>query len=267
MWKGTIAAIVFAVPVVSQTDCSSCDSGSGNNGPVDTDTDSDTDTDTDTTAPDPCAAYVGQGTAAEIAATPRAYTDLEQLAIAMDGGFTADQALYDRLVADIEDAWNAGGAIDGVGYRGLFAGDRLVLGVDANTQGNISAGVYDDWDCANDWYGLVSSSVHSGFVVLTFDGIFDVEALATEYETLPGVTYAEPDSLMGDGSTVCATEDGTTFHYVFDIGSGDCPAGCIDHDYYYFRSEGGVVNPIDAWSNDEPPHTRPDWVDDYGACD
>lgn len=264
MWKSTTLAVVFAVPVFTNGNCDGCTPGSGGSGGggVDTGTVDTGDPGTD------CSAYVGQGTQADLDATPRARPDLEQLAISLDGGFTADAATYGRLLADTDAMGGLQASVDGIGYRAGYPGDRLLLGADATTLSAMQGGTYADWDCPNDWYGLNDTEFHSSFVLLEFPGTFDIEGLATEYAALPGVQYAEPDYLIGDGPSFCVTRDASTWHYVFDDASGDCPAGCIDHVYRYFVSEAdGTVTYMGSWSNSAPASTRPSWVTQYASCD
>jgi len=59
--------------------------------------------------------------------------------------------------------------------------------------------------------------------------------------TLP-VTGLYTGILATDGSYVYAfvRSDGG-FSFVFKYGSGDCPSGCIDNEYWYFQTDGGCV--------------------------
>ena len=65
----------------------------------------------------------------------------------------------------------------------------------------------------------------------------------------------------GAGPTICAARDGDLIHYVFDDASGDCPAGCIHHDYTHYTADAdGEVTWSGEWASDdlEPP---PEWVE------
>ncbi len=56
-----------------------------------------------------------------------------------------------------------------------------------------------------------------------------------------------------------------TYSYVFDQGSGDCPAGCINHDYKGFQTDGqpGGITSLGAFSNQSP---APAWFTALSAC-
>jgi hypothetical protein len=51
------------------------------------------------------------------------------------------------------------------------------------------------------------------------------------------VIYDSNAGLIGDGSFVHIFQSGDGFRLVLVRGSGDCPAGCIDHEYWYFETD------------------------------
>lgn len=250
MFKTSTLVALFAVPAMSN--CDSCGGGNGGNGggPVTVD----------------CSAYTPQASEVELTATPRARTDLEQLAIYMDRTFLAQQGTYDLLVGDLGRLAVEFPHTASVRHRAPYAGDQVLVVPDAATLAQIQAGTYTGWACPNDAYAP-EIAVQSSYVLLTFPGTFDVPALAAEYAALPGIDSAEPNHLIGGGSTVCATVLSQRFTYFqFDFGSGDCPAGCIEHDYeLYLLDDDGNIDLDKQWSNTDGTE-RPAWVDTY-ACD
>jgi hypothetical protein len=96
--------------------------------------------------------------------------------------------------------------------------------------------------------------------VVNLKGIYRLELLAPQYAKLPGVESAEPDSVMGDGPKLCAAIAGDAYHYLFDSGSGDCPAGCIDHVFYYFvAAADGTIESRGTWDT-RSGLPEPAWV-------
>jgi len=244
----------------------------------DTDSSSDTDdkidTDTDTAVEDtqtpidtgPCANFQGQATPAEIAATPRADTNLEALARSMGTTLVADQVVYDRVVQDVGNIRSQYPDMSSITYFEADDGQVLLIGADSATFANMESGKYPAWDCPNALYEMTSFSVHSFYAQLTFEGSYEMELLGSEYSLLPGVDYAEPNRRVGDGPTICSTEDGPTYHYVFDNAYGDCFSGCIYHDFSYFTTDSqGMVTFHGKWSNSMSV-TPPSWVQQYGQC-
>ena len=138
--------------------------------------------------------------------------------------------------------------------------------MDAGTEAAIQAGTYTAWDCPNDLYVDLSISVESWAVVLELKGIYNVAPLAAEYGALPGVQWAEPNGVFGDGPTICGTIDGETYHYVFDNASGDCPAGCISHAYTYYTTQIGSAPQLQGTWDNSSSTPAPAWVAQYGGC-
>ena len=136
----------------------------------------------------------------------------------------------------------------------------IEVGIQRNWQG----GTYHAWDCLNAHLVLQGTrfSRYSAIVDLTLKGLYGGRALVVAYARLPGVTRVDLNASVGDGPTICATEEGDLIHWVFDDASGDCPAGCGSHDYYYFttRSTGPPLS-LGHWMGGTP---APDWVARYG---
>jgi hypothetical protein len=88
-------------------------------------------------------------------------------------------------------------------------------------------------------YGLRVESYYdwpSGHAaVLHTDDPLNLKALAARFEGIPGVRYAEPNGLAGDGNDIDALRGDTYWQLDYSIGSGDCPAGCIQRYTWRFR--------------------------------
>jgi hypothetical protein len=204
----------------------------------------------------------------ELASTPRADVNLELLALKLSPGkVVAPQATYDRVVRDVGAIRAKAPELAKIMFFSFNDGRRIELTVPVETGTQMQAGTYHAWDCLNETYGasLPAEIIRIGnadqeYVWLTLKGIYAAHLLAAEYARLPGVTSTEGRAFGGDGPTICATADGSTWHYVFDDASGDCPAGCIDHAYRHFSTDAaGVVTELERWSTkDGTP--RPAWV-------
>jgi hypothetical protein len=95
------------------------------------------------------------------------------------------------------------------------------------------------------------------WVFITFDHTVHPGCLGREYLELPGVTSAMPSGYLGDWPNVYAAVAGETSRYLFFHGDGDCPAGCTENDYWYFRVEDNQVAHVGSWEypqlTPEPP--------------
>jgi len=183
--------------------------------------------------------------ASELAATPRANTNLELLALKFSSGVVAEQAVYDRLVRDVALITAREPSVADIDYYAPHDGKQLFLQTDARTLSQMQAGTYRAWSCLNGTYGLVSSDFSSGvisFATLTLKGIYNLVRVSKDYAALPGVQSASANVGGGDGSTICVVREDSVWHYVFDRASGDCLAGCTEHEYLHFTvSSAGTV--------------------------
>lgn len=211
----------------------------------------------------------------ELASTPRTDVNLELLALKLSPGkLVAPQAAYDRVVRDVGAMRTMQPELAKIGFFSFRDGRSIDLVVAVETGRQMEMGTYHAWDCLNQTYGAVLPAEYHGigqgedaFVFFKLRGIYATELLETEYARLPGVTNAGSIALGGDGPTICASADGTTWHYVFDDASGDCPAGCIDHAYRHFATDpAGTVTELGTWTTkDGTP--RPAWVTQLASPD
>jgi hypothetical protein len=202
----------------------------------------------------------GLGTPAALAASPREDEELESLALFLSGEVVADEATYRRVVADVKAIRGSACPPPGEFYP-PFAPGRLILGVEPDTAAQIGAGTYTAWDCLNGWYRLQDSHVLiAGFLLLTFEGRYDIEQVAAEYAALPGVLSAEPDHVSffpyGYPPLVCGIRQGETHHYFFD-------GGFQDPSVSYFVSAAGSPPTFVERSDLVPP---PEWYELYEDC-
>ena len=189
------------------------------------------------------------------------------LALEASGELVAPQHVYERVLADLAAIRAMQPAVQNISAMGSWSPSQMLVGLDAAGMAAVQAGTYTDWDCANAHYGLSMKEVQSFYVKLAFSHRFNIPLLASEYAMFANVEYAEPDGLIGDGNDVCVSVEGDKkYSYVFDAGSGDCQAGCIQHTYWGFSTEGSppVVTVLGTFSNQDPQ--TPAWFGALGAC-
>jgi hypothetical protein len=240
--------------------------GSTSSGGDTTTTDDDGSSSTDASAEDgsssdggmlDCEGWVGAVTPADTAMTPRPNEEAEQLALEATEDVVAPQDVYDRVELDLEAIRGAYGEVAGIAAMPSWAHGELLLQVDEATADAILDDTYTAWDCANEVYKLTSIDTDLldfiSFVVLHFDGRYYVPGQLADYNAIPGIVYGEPNGLLGDGNDVCVSIAGDTYSYVFDAGSGDCLAGCINHEYWGFEVDGeGNIVELGNFTNMEP---------------
>ena len=136
---------------------------------------------------------------------------------------------------------------------------RLLLGLDGPLRDAV-AGTWGDGDAAtvpqtghaafdalNETLGLRSVLVYAALDALTLqlDERANIAAATGAYEAIDGVTFAEPDAALGDGSDVEAAKEHDTWHVVFRKAWGDCPAGCMFEVLSFFIVADGEVERIE----------------------
>jgi hypothetical protein len=193
------------------------------------------------------------GTADELARTPRADTNLEQLALSLDvGHLTATQATYDRVVADIETIRGLAPSLATVAFWPPDDGHTLLLTFGSDATEALSAGTYTAWDCLLEAYraeiGPVIDVVPTYAPTLYLDGIFDMPRLAQLFEQLPDVTV--DINTTGDRRTLCAVRDGEHYEYVVDRTNGGCdsPPACTGSARHFASDAPGEVTALESWT-------------------
>ncbi|MEW5855256.1 MAG: hypothetical protein AB2A00_41145 [Myxococcota bacterium] len=208
---------------------------------------------------------------ADVDSTPRADTNLELLALALEPDrITADQGTYDRLVHDVYAIRAANPDVAGIPFRTWYDGRSLSMEVTSVTAQSMDAGDYHAWDCLNDYYRLQSmfrETSYGEWVSLQLQGIYNTLKIAELYAQLPGAlrVYASGGDVMGDGPTICVGRMGGEYHYVFDNRGGDCPSGCTSTVAYHFvTTEDGTITADGVWdsgSGTMAPEWRGQWCD------
>ena len=64
-------------------------------------------------------------------------------------------------------------------------------------------------------------------------------AISRQWPELADITRLYAPGTLGDGSLIYAFAEADGFRVVIKRGSGDCPAGCIDNEYWYFDTTAG----------------------------
>ena len=213
----------------------------------------------------PCCACgdVGLGTQEDLAATPRDDVEAEMLALAVSSGLTARQQAYERAIVDLAKIRVEAPEISDVRYRPAHDGKMVLLSANELTIAAIRDGSYDAWQCLNEHYGLVAIEVLEFYpgVFVELEGIYETSLIAPEYEGLPGIVSATFNSYAHAMPGICLIAfDEDFWHLVGWTGSGDCEAGCIYREYWYFTTTAaGDVELVGTWQSDASAE-MPSWV-------
>jgi hypothetical protein len=200
--------------------------------------------------------------------TPKPNAEAEQLSLEATGALIAPQPVYERVVNELNVIRTTYPPFADIAAIPSWSLQNLILGFDDAGRVAVQEGIYTAWDVLNNSYGVTQISLlgSAGAVAITFAGRYNMPLLAGEYAKLSHVQYAEPDYIVGDGNDVCLSIDGETHFFIFDAGSGDCPAGCIQHTYWAFAAtvDSGITV-LGTWDNSSG-NAQPPWLLDLPAC-
>ncbi len=206
----------------------------------------------------------GQGTSAQIAATPLPNVGAEELALLLGSGITADPAIYARLDADLARIQALFPPLVDVFFRPLWYSSRMTVELSPSAYAAAKTGEFHEWDCLNDWYhGEVTSLADGHYYYearIEFEGRFHPYRIGSDYEALPGVERIFATGLGYPAgypfNTLCAKIDGTTYDYFFE--------DQVEQQLWYIRVPQAGAAPV--LISHVPSYPDPDWLPLYQQC-
>jgi hypothetical protein len=190
------------------------------------------------TPPEAAADYCGDlesiAPSSAVAASPRTETGLEQLTLALDDSAVASQTSYEQVVQDVETIKAQFPAVADISYQPRESTGIFIEVVSKAVTTQMSDGNYTAWDCLNEHFGPAEvSTISDTAVFVTLPHVLHPTHVPQMYADLPGVVRAEsyPPS---DGPTICANWKDTDRLYLLEDATGDCQAGCTEHDLSLF---------------------------------
>ena len=108
---------------------------------------------------------------------------------------------------------------------------------------------YAEFDSLNATLGLsVVVNLFRRFRTVTFffNEYLNVPAAAVAYTAMEGIEYAEPNAYVGDGPDLNALKSEGRWYVVARRAWGDCPAGCINEELFFFIVDDTAVEMIDS---------------------
>lgn len=196
----------------------------------------------------------------DIELTVEDYEEASLIALALSGELVAPDNFYNQVLeelAGIRSTYGGSyGPIQRIRFRPPWVPGNLILTFDSAAAQMVADGEYHAWDQLNGQYQVTeidTFSIRNGWVLLYFNEKYHPRRLAEKYDVLPGVTYAEPNQIIGDSSNIYPrlTVHGIT--YLIREGSGDCLSGCINNLYWYFDTEWNHPVLIGYWDPQNDP--------------
>ncbi len=107
----------------------------------------------------------GPGNSADILASPRPDAAAEALALVLGSSAAADEALYQRLHADLEAIRATDAEVADLTFWNVWWGpsNGVLIGFSPEVWPSVKAGTYRGWDCLNAWYRGSVAHVYTSF--------------------------------------------------------------------------------------------------------
>jgi hypothetical protein len=155
-------------------------------------------------------------------------------------------------------------AVDTLFFRPQWLPSRISVRFDEVTAQKVIDGDYQGWDTLNRRLRVTDIELdhpYAGGVtaVLLFQELLNTQRLQKMYERLPGVVHT--GFFIGNWNpypNVFPRITETGMSYLFLDAWGDCVAGCIHLEYWYFVSDGDAPVFVGTW-NRYGGSPEPDW--------
>lgn len=171
--------------------------------------------------------------------------DAEYLAMELSGELLPPPDLYSQIEDALTDIRTQYPDMRLIAHLPPWHAGKLTVGLTPDAWADIVAGTYSGFDTLDEQYRPTSITRIDALqlLLLEFGQRYNPEALTPMYEALDGVSFAGPDGVVGDGSTVRVALDTAT--YSFDLKWGGCVSGCIyTYTWEYAIANDGTVTPL-----------------------
>jgi hypothetical protein len=133
--------------------------------------------------------------------------------------------------------------------------DQVWLVLESALYDSLLAGVPTAVDEVNSRLGGRTLGPHGSpglrWCLIQFDRTVHPGCLVGAYRGLSGVRYSEVNYYAGDWSNIYPRLDEDESRYLLMNGDGDCPAGCTENDFWYFRVLDGQAIHVGTWEHAE----------------
>ncbi len=199
--------------------------------------------------------------------TPRDNPEAEAAALWLSGDLVAPTDLYEELFSGYSRIRGAYAdsipELNQVTFVSPWMPGELLLKLTDDAIAELRRGEYHDLDSLNTYYRVAEIDTHLidfiGWMHLIFEGRLHPERLAEEYGQVPSLLMAEPNGTWSNQADNYPWLIDGGISYLFRYGWGDCPAGCIYNQFWYFkvREISGYVEYLGTFVSGEGP--EPDW--------
>jgi hypothetical protein len=202
---------------------------------------------------------------ASLSETPRENFEAEVMALYLSGELVAPTPLYEELLADLallRDTWgHLSNMVEDARFVPPWAPGQILVKFTEEAIGRIRRGEYADLDSLNSYYHVSSVDTSLlGFIdvaLIRFEGRLHPDRMAEIYEPVSSVVRVSPNGLWNNTYNVYPRRLDDRMTYLVRYGWGDCPAGCIDNRFWYFKADEDSVGYVGTYLYRAEP--EPEW--------
>ncbi len=204
----------------------------------------------------------------DLSQTPRENREAEMAASVLSGQVMAPQYLYERVLGDLQKIREEFGdslPVRNIGFWPHWIASGITARIDSVTLADSTSGARRILDSLNAVYRCLSATKPYTWWEFEFQGVLNPFALIEIYSNVPGMKVICPAingpgdwSLFGLSSSKRGEID-----YFFRYGFGDCPAGCIYSEIFYFSTTHREVTYHGFYPHDvQHPEAKPEWFEE-----
>ena len=200
--------------------------------------------------------------------TPREDYESEAAALWLSGDLVAPDTLYENLRLGfnrIRDAYRDSiPELDRVSFVAPWIPRELLIKLTESARRALRLGEYHDLDSLNTYYRVVEIDTtlldFISWAHLIFEGRLHPERLVEFYRQVESLEYVEPNGSWNNtrDNYPWLIQDGIS--YLFREGWGDCPSGCIDNRFWYFKVYENTIDYLGTFVRRTDPY--PYWWDE-----
>ena len=105
-----------------------------------------------------------------------------------------------------------------------------------------------EFDALNAQLGLSAVQIFTStkIAIFYFNDSLNVPLASMRYSSIEDIEFAHPNNISGDGSDLAVQKLKGVWYVVFRHAWGDCPAGCLNSEFYFFEVKGTETQLIDG---------------------
>lgn len=194
----------------------------------------------------------------------RENAEAELAALWLSGELQAPEELYQSIKDDLSEirAMYADSLAQlEIEFAPPWAPSQVLVGLTESGVQKLRSGDFPEFEELNSLFHLAELDTKLNWAapvaVLTFEGRQHPARIAAPYAFLNDVSYAEPNGFSGDWSNVYPWRLSDGMSYLWREAWGDCPAGCINSRFWYFRVTGSGIEYVGTYRLGDDP--EPPW--------